>query len=104
MRTLTMNKADWSGEEVTVKIRKDGSFKVYDEEFKMKETKFSEGGSHFRVYRKGSQFPTIEGWELKYEKLTRLNSFMFSSLCGDIQREHKTDPYVAAIQVLYMIL
>jgi len=102
MRTITINKGNWTGEETTVKIYKGGTFKLFGERFRMKERKTKEGRV-FTVVRDGYNSVLARGYELKYDRCTHLNCFTFTDSYGDIERSDKDDPFVAAIQVLCMI-
>jgi len=103
MRTITINKGNWTGEETTVKIYKGGTFKLFGERFRMKERKGADGCRTFTVTVDGYNSVLARGYELKYDKLSHLDCFVFTDSVGDIERSDKDDPFVAAIQVLSMI-
>lgn len=102
-RTLTINKGNWSGEDVTVRVKKDGSFKLFGETFKMseKEDETGEKGEMLYTITDSNNNHVIYGFKTVSERLPRLNGVTFCH--GSIERNHKSNPYIAAIQVLCMI-
>lgn len=96
MRIITCNKANWKGEEITVRVKKDGTFQVYDYDFKLTITDFGgEAGQIFKVTGEGwGDDPIVKGYLLGDE---------WMATHGDYSRED-ADPFIAAIQVLCNII
>ncbi len=95
MRIITCNKANWKSEEITVRIKKDGTFQVYDYNFKLTITDFGdEAGQIFKVTGEGWDYDLVKGYLLGDEWMAQ---------SGAITRED-ADPFIAAIQVLCNII
>lgn len=96
MRKLTVNKGNWSGEEITVNVRKDNSFKLFDYDFKLS-AKYDEelGCTFYEVTSSSWDHALVTGYKDE-------NGMCFMSSSG-VSREAK-DPFEAAIQVLSNIL
>lgn len=97
MRIITINKQDWSGGEIKVRIKKDGTFQVFDYNFKLTITDFGgEAGQIFKVTGEGwGDEPIVRGYLTDGE-------WQAMSDAG-LQRE-SADPFEAAIAVLCNII
>lgn len=94
MRTITFNAGNWSGKEMTITVKADGSFELYDYTFRLK----FRGDEAFDIvspswsYRLGTGFKNVNdpNWT-----------------AGDdgyhMTRTHE-DPFVAAAQLLCNII
>jgi len=98
MRILTLNKQDWTGGEIKVRIKKDGTFQVFDYNFKLTITDFGgDAGQIFKVTGEGwGDEPIVKGYLMNDGEWTALSD-------AGLQRE-STDPFAAAIQVLCNII
>ena len=95
MRIITINKADWTGDKIKVRIKKDGTFQVHDYDFKLTITDFGgEAGQIFKVTGEGWDYTLVNGYFLEGEWMAK---------SGAITRED-ADPFIAAIQVLCNII
>ena len=92
MRIITINKANWTGEEITVRIKNDGSFQVYDYDFRLSIDEAL--GDTFNVWGEDKEFPVCKGYNFEGT---------WVAISGDYSRED-SDAFVAAIQLLCNII
>lgn len=92
MRKITINKENYTGEEITVRIKNDGSFQVYDYDFRLEID--AALGDTFNVWGEDKEFPIVKGFN---------NEGTWIAYHGDYIRED-SDAFVAAIQVLANII
>ena len=94
MRKITCNKGNWSGEEITVNIRKDGSFGLYGYEFKLKEKRSGDMVLYTLV---GDQWkePVATGYRADGERF-QLNAYFISLVLREVadvtNGQSETDP------------
>ncbi len=103
MKTLTINKSNWSGENGDVKLYSDGkTFSIYgDEKFKIKKVGQFEGSTEWVLLGVRSDGTTYEtdnsGW-------TENSGWtVFQNWGGDITRDTTDDPRLAAAQLMFML-
>ena len=94
MKKITINKENWTGEEITVSIKADGSFEVYGYDFRLVfgELMLDET---FRVYCDDDESPICSGF-----KSIDGNWIAYA---GDYARTN-AHPFAAAIQLLCNII
>lgn len=103
MKTITVNKSNWTGEEAEVKLYSDGrTFAIYgDEKFRIKKMSMFEGDTTWKLYgvtSSGEEYETDHnGWTFKD------GSTMFQNWGGDIIRETTGDPREAAAFLMFML-
>jgi len=103
MKTVRINKSNWSGEKADVQLYADGrTFKIY-------------GTEKFKLIKKGNDFDgssqwvianvTSKGWtETDYCGWTDKSGWsMFQNWTGDITRETTKDPRLAAAKLMFML-
>lgn len=102
MKTVEINKHNWSGESGKVKLYADGkTFAIYgDEKFKLKKKGKFEGETEWAIMGKGS-----DGWYEtdNYGWTSDSGWSMFQNWGGDIIRETTKDPRLAAAQLMFML-
>jgi hypothetical protein len=97
MRIIEMDKSNWSGEKFTLKIRKDGTFDVYGETFKVKVKSFPEAGQAGAILVKDRM-----GWREIARGFRLEGDKQWGFSYSDISREDEI-PEVAAAQLIFNI-
>lgn len=98
--TLTINKANWSGEEATIIFRNDlaikgSEFSIYDYNFKLVAVETDDDDLDILELRG-------EGWNYPLATITKwAGSKEWTAISMDISREN-SDPRIAAAQIIFM--
>ena len=98
MRTLKINKENWSGEQATLMVTKDGSFEVYGYRFKLTQT----SPIGFEVTGEGWDYPLVHGLKVD-DTWVAASGRTVDALEGPYSRED-ADPVAAAAKVLFNII
>jgi hypothetical protein len=100
MRIIEVNKANWSGETIKVRIKADNSFELYDYNFQLA---FRRYGTHesFKVTEEGWDYPLVKG--IRYAGEEEWVAYQEVETMEEMSREAK-DPFEAAVQVLSNII
>lgn len=100
MQTITINKEDWTGESITVKIKKSGRFDLFGYEFQLKKEKIDDD-IFFKVLGNSWEYPLVQGFFNEYDN----TYIMFADEIkeGNLSREAAC-PFSAAIKVLCNII
>lgn len=103
MKTIEINKHNWSGETGKVKLYADGvTFVIYgNEKFKLKKKGKFEGETQWAVMSVNSDGSLSEtdnyGWT------SDSGWTLFQNWTGDLTRETTKDPRLAAAQLMFML-
>lgn len=103
MKTVKINKSNWTGEEGEVKLYADGkTFAIYgDEKFRLRKAGEFEGETEWKLMSVDSNGKVSEtdnvGWT------SDSGWTMFQNWGGDIIRETTKDPRLAAAELMFML-
>lgn len=116
MKTLEINKENWTGENGNVVLYADGkTFKIYDEKFRIIEKRTPahiEDGeeifpaySDYKLQRLSYKGEWVDTDEKGSEDCLDLygGKYVFKTWTGDIVRSDDRDPRIAAAKLLFMI-
>ena len=100
----TFNKDNWSGEKATINFKKDGSFRLYDEDFfivkRLQSEAMGETAEVFAASDKGQKYPVASAFRGSNEMEWVADDGDFSS---GLERQHAIVE-VALAQVLFNII